>query len=120
MENAIKKINDEMQKQPDNQCLEIIGQYIIDRCSSQEDADKVNKDDKSLSGAFKAIEEFARKKATAGCAVIKDNDIFDAIDEYFGFSVNEEIRRKTKYEIDGGAVQKPNHPKINLNFENLI
>lgn len=33
MENAIAKINAEMQKDPDNTYLEIVGHYIIDRCA---------------------------------------------------------------------------------------
>ena len=120
MENAIKKINDEMQKQPDNEYLEIIGQYIIDRCASQEDADKVNTEGKTLSGAFDAIKSAAKEKAVNGCGVIRDKDIFNSIDTYFGFAPDENARSKTKYAIDGGAVQAPKSPKINLKFENLL
>lgn len=35
MYNAIAKINEEMQKDPNNRYLEILGQYIIDRCSEK-------------------------------------------------------------------------------------
>lgn len=67
MYNAIAKINEEMQKDPNNRYLEILGQYIIDRCSE------------------KAVEAAARKKK-GQCIVMSDGEIFDAADEYLGVS----------------------------------
>ena len=45
---AIEKINTEMQKNPTDQYTEIVGQYIIDRCTSDTDGALVAKEGKTL------------------------------------------------------------------------
>lgn len=51
---AIAKINAEMQKNPNDLYTEIIGQYIIDRCSDEAVAAKAAAPRKSLAGAMQA------------------------------------------------------------------
>lgn len=38
---AVERINQEMQKNPTDKYMEIIGQYIIDRCANDDDGAKV-------------------------------------------------------------------------------
>ena len=117
MEKAIAKINSEMQKKPNDKNLEIIGQYIIDRCTAQEVADSVN-GDKTLDGAMKAIEDAARKKGS-GCVMMRDEEIFDAVDAYLGIAKDNEARRSSKAFADGSKAQAA-PDLLDLNFEDLI
>ena len=88
MENSIKKINDEMQKKPDDLYTEIIGHYVIDRCQSEADAELVAKEDKTLSGAMKAITDAASKKKQGSVAVMTDAEVFGVVDKYFDFKTD--------------------------------
>lgn len=86
---AMKKINTAMQKEPGNTYLEIIGQYIIDRCVNEDVATLVMKQDKTLEGAMKAVENVARKKAIHNCACLLPAEVFGTIDKYFGLQTDE-------------------------------
>lgn len=86
IDNAIRKINTEMQKRPNDRYIEIIGQYIIDRVGgSAELAAKVAAASKSLGGAMAAILEEARKARQGEVAVLTPDTVFGAVDKYFGF-----------------------------------
>lgn len=124
MYNAIAKINEEMQKDPSNKYLEIIGHYIIDRCREPEVAKAVNEPEKSLNGAYKHIEAAARKKSEKGCAVMTDSDVFNAIDEYLRIPANTSARMHTKSEADGEPLADEagdSKPKsVNLDFDSFF
>lgn len=124
MYNAIAKINEEMQKDPNNRYLEILGQYIIDRCSEKAVASAVN-GGKTLEGACKAVEAAARKKK-GQCIVMSDGEIFDAADEYLGVSKNDKARAHTKGEVDGvtsaadDEMEKIDTNAVNLDFSDFL
>lgn len=86
-EDAVRKINAEMQAHPADRQLEAIGEYIIDRVSRSEAyAEKVMQEGKTLDGCCKKITEKA--KALAGGAkmvMVKDVDVYGWADIYFGF-----------------------------------
>ena len=84
-EKAIEKINNEMQKDPTDRFAEILGHYIIDRSENARDAEKVLKDGKSLKGAMDAVTEKARKARHGNVAVLTPEEVFGAVDDYFGF-----------------------------------
>ena len=48
IEDAIKKINVEIQKEPNEEVLAKIGEYIIDQITTEEVAEKILAEDKSL------------------------------------------------------------------------
>lgn len=87
---AMKKINTEMQKAPDDTYREIIGQYIIDRCVNEDVANLVMKQDKTLEGAMKAVEAAARNKAhNRNCVCMLPVEVFGAVDKYFDLQTDE-------------------------------
>ena len=86
IDQAIKKINAEMQKKANDRYTEIIGQYIIDRVGrSAELAAKVAVASKSLGGAMGVILSEARKAKQGEVAVLTPDTVFGAVDKYFGF-----------------------------------
>lgn len=92
-EEAIGKINAEMQEDPQNKCLEIMGQYLIDRAGQdQEAAGKIAEKGRTLKKALEkvmeaarkqAVMEAARKQAKDGVAVFGSDEVFGIIDNYF-------------------------------------
>lgn len=86
MEEAIQKINDEMQKNPNDPYTEIIGHYLIDRAGSEPDAaGKILREGKSLPDAMAQVMLLAKKKQNRNTAVLTPDQVFGEIDSYFGF-----------------------------------
>lgn len=74
IEDAVKKINLDIQKEPDNGYIAAVGEYIIDCITSEEVADAVLTEGKTLSGALEEMkklkEETEKKLKAAGSSGI--------------------------------------------------
>ena len=88
IEDAIKKINTEIQKEPSNRYLALIGEHIIDNITSEAAAEKVLKEEKTLAKALGGIQNKASKQKTGDCAVIEDSVVYGWAREYFGLTAN--------------------------------
>ena len=84
IEDAIKKINEEIQKQPTNQYVALVGEYIIDQITTESAADAVLEERKNLAGAMKEIQNKASKQKTGNVAVVEDAVVYGWAKEYFG------------------------------------
>ena len=87
--NVFEKINKSMQKEPNNKYMEIIGHYVLDRCTDENDAAKVMDEKKTLEGAMSAIVAAASKKKRGSVAVLLPAEVFGEVDKYFGFKTDE-------------------------------
>lgn len=95
MEEAIKKINEEMQKDPNNTYMEIIGHYLIDRAAVEPMvAAAINKPERTLKGAMGEILKVAQKKKKGNVAVLLPSEVFDTIDKYFVIAPDNAARFK--------------------------
>ena len=88
IEDAIKKINTEIQKEPSNRYLALVGEHIIDNITSEAAAEKVLKEEKTLAKALGGIQNKASKQKTGKCAVIEDSVVYGWAREYFGLTAN--------------------------------
>lgn len=88
IEDAIKKINTEIQKEPSNRYLALVGEHIIDNITSEAAAEKVLKKEKTLAKALAGIENQASKQKEGNCAVIEDSVVYGWAREYFGLTAN--------------------------------
>lgn len=86
IEEAIKKINEEVQKDPTNQYLALVGEHIIDRITTEAAAASVLAEDKTLAGVMRQIEAEAKKRSRGNCAVIADDIVYRWARDYFGLS----------------------------------
>lgn len=89
MEEAIKKINDEMQKDPKNYLMEILGHYLIDRATAEPMvAEAIMESKCTLKGAVAEVTKAAQKKKNGNMAMLTHMDVFGAVDNYFGLTPN--------------------------------
>ena len=95
IEDAIKKINVEIQKEPNEEVLAKIGEYIIDQITTEEVAEKILAEDKSLKKIYGEIKEEAYKKALKerngrNCVGIgcDGEDTINRVLKYFGLTAN--------------------------------
>ncbi len=91
---AIEKINDEMQKTPDDEYVEIIGHYVIDRCLDPACETRAAAAGKTLKGAMDAVLSLAKQKKRGSCAVLVPSQVFGEVDRYFGFAQDLSAQRK--------------------------
>lgn len=96
IDDAIKKINDEVQKDPENMYIAAVGEHIIDCITTEEAADAALASNKTLSGALEGISSHMREKArerhkaaggkNGGCEVlaVPDEEVFKMARKYFG------------------------------------
>lgn len=82
IDQAIEKINAEMQKDPTNRYMEIIGHYVIDRCDEALAAKIAG--GKTLKDAMTAVERRAQKVKKGNVAVLTPGEVFGEVDQYFG------------------------------------
>lgn len=106
---AIAKINAEMQKNPNDLYTEIIGQYIIDRCSDEAVAAKAAAPGKSLAGAMSAVMAVAKKSAKNSVAVLTPAAVFGEVDKYLG--IHEDRAAQTVAIMAAGG-QVPAVPEV--------
>ena len=85
---AIAKINAEMQKNSTDLYTEIIGQYVIDRITDDEIAEKILRDNKSLQKAMEAVTAKAKTKKQGNVAVLAPSEVFGVVDKHFGLSTD--------------------------------
>lgn len=84
IDKAVAKLNAEMQKEPDNRYLEILGHYAIDRCD-QALASKLT-GGRTLKGAMEAVVKRAKAARAGSVAVLTPTQVFGEVDKYFGLS----------------------------------
>ena len=93
MQKAIEKINSEMQKSPEDRRLEVIGQYLIDRCRDEGTAAALLAKGKSLTGCLRALEQEAEKQITRrqGTVVVsmEGADVLRLAAQYYGLEEQE-------------------------------
>lgn len=107
---AIAKINAEMQKNPNDLYTEIIGQYIIDRCSDEAVAVKAVAPGKSLAGAMSAVMAAAKKSAKNSVAVLTPAAVFGEVDKYLGIPEDRAAQAAAMMAAGG---QAPAVPEVN-------
>lgn len=86
IEEAIKKINTEIQKQPNIRYLALIGEHIIDCITTEAAAEAVLAEKKTLSGAMQKIQTEAGKQKNGNMAVVEDHIVYGWAKEYFGLA----------------------------------
>lgn len=91
IQDAINKINEEMEKNKNNTYLQAIGQYVVNQLEiNKNSSDKIERGEKTLGGSLKYMQEKAKKVAVNGCTVFTDAEGFKIIDEYFEFTAKQD------------------------------
>lgn len=120
---AVERINQEMQKNPTDKYMEIIGQYIIDRCANDDDGAKVAADGKTLAGAMKAVVDRASRAKKGNVAVLLPAEVFAAVDKYFGFQTNAKAQELAMMAACGATntpVTPPAAQKVALSLDDFL
>lgn len=86
IQQAIIKINAEMQRNASDRYTEAIGHHVIDACTTEANATAILDQQKTLKGAMDAVRKEAQSKAKGGVAVMDDGEVYAIVDQYFGLT----------------------------------
>ena len=85
MKEAIDKINQEMEGNKDNPYIQYVGEYMIKYITENpQRAENITKEDKSVAGSLKFMNEKAKKIQKNGMAMFSQEEGFAIVLEYFG------------------------------------
>lgn len=106
IEEAIKKINTEIQKKPNDEYIALIGEHIIDQIVTDEAADAVLQKEKTLTGALEEIFRKAKVKASGNRTAIRSEVVYGWAREYFGLK---EAKKTEAANPQTAAEKETNH-----------
>lgn len=85
MQEAVNKIQSEMEKFKKNPLAQVLGKYLAEECGSSETiAESVMKNEKTLKDLAEHITAYAKKKATGGMAMIAKEEVFAETLKFYG------------------------------------
>ncbi len=84
IDEAIARINNEMQQHPSDKMLEAVGQYLIDICTDEATAEKLLDEKKTIAGAVAAMREAARKKQHGGYYAMAPEEAWEIVRGDYG------------------------------------
>lgn len=86
IEEAIKKIEEEISKNKNDEVLQIVGDYVLKNIEvNREGAKDIAEGKKSIKDAIKEMEKVAKAKAVNGCGALTDTEGFAIVRKYFNF-----------------------------------
>lgn len=84
MEQAINKIRMEMDANPNNSYIQIVGRFLLEHIQTHPaDAEKICNSQKTISNSLDEMKKAAEKKKIGNCAVLTDQEGFVIVLEYF-------------------------------------
>jgi hypothetical protein len=84
---ALEKLEAELQKNINNRTIIRVGDYANEQIEKSEaNAQAFLDEKKSLQGAIDKMKSEAQKAAVGGCGCLTDEEGFDIVHNYFGFS----------------------------------
>lgn len=105
---SMDRIRDEMAREQPGSPIEAIGEYVTERLNQGATVPE----DKTLDGAYRAIESWAREhKGGKSCVCVPPQMAFSIVDRYFGFSEEPQtlaapkaVKREEKDDLDLDAL----------------
>ena len=99
---AIKKLEDEMKLDPSNDYLKYVGDYLIEYLKkNSRHADKILQEGKTIKGSLDFMKNIARKKAVNGMAMLTPEEGFKAVLDYYEINEASTLRLvKSEKKID--------------------
>lgn len=93
MNEAIKKLQSEIDANKSNPAISYTGDYLINYIKSNPDsAEKIMAADKTISKAIEEIRKVAEKRKVSNCAVIAPDEGLKIVLKYFGIDGTPEVK----------------------------
>lgn len=123
IEEAIKKINEEISKAKDPY-VKIVGEYVLKHIELNGQAvEGIASGDKTITKSIDKVKSVAKTKAVNGCAMMTDEEVFKIVREYLKFdAVQDKIIQveveEIKEEFEIKEVKQ--HGKLDMKLEDFL
>ena len=109
---AISKLEAEMESNKTNRYIQYVGQYMVDHLNEKPDhAENILAEGKTIADSLKHMERVAKAKKSSGMVVLTPEEGFKAVMEYYGIN-------------EGVSVVKPEtvpkKRKVRLSLDDLL
>lgn len=119
IEDAIRRINEEMQRHPSDRMLEAVGQYLIDICTTEDTAKALLDEKKTLAGAISAMREAARKKQHGGYYAMAPDEAWEIVRKYYGLAAADAPHPPPAAAPSSEGEGKEDAEKISIDFDSF-
>lgn len=98
---AIKKLEDEMKLNPSNDYVKYVGDYLIDYIKNNtRHAEKILEEEKTIKGSLGFIRKIAKEKAVRGMAMLTPEEGFKAVLDYYEIKEDSHLQVVKSKKVD--------------------
>lgn len=117
---AIKKINDEIEKE-NNPYVKVIGEYLLGVIRNNESAaEKIMDKDKSIMKSLDAMRKEAEKVKVGNMAILSDEEGFKVVLKYFGINKEENKEVDNVKVIDFKSKKEEKEEILNVSLDDYL
>lgn len=121
MENAVKKLQDEISSSNKNPYVKVVGEFLIQHIQANpSEASKIMVADKTIAKSIEAISAAARKKAVNGMAMLTDAEGFAIVLKYFGISGRVAVKAAPEVAKEILPDRPSDKPSFSLSLDDVL
>lgn len=122
LENAIKKIKDEMEKE-NNPYVKVIGKYLLGVLKDNESAaEKILTEDKTIMKSLKEMEKEAQKVKVGNMGFLTDEEGYAIVLKYFDITKekNESINNENVIDFKSKKIEKQEEDILSISLDDYL
>lgn len=122
LENAIKKIKDEIEKE-NNPYVKVIGEYLLGVLKDNESAaEKVLEKDKTIMKSLKEMEKAAQKVKVGNVGILTDEEGYAIVLKYFDITKekNESINNENVIDFKSKKIEKQEEDILSISLDDYL
>lgn len=122
LENAIKKIKNEMEKE-NNPYVKVIGEYLLQVLKDNESAaKKVLEKDKTIMKSLKEMEKAAQKVKVGNVGILTDEEGYAIVLKYFDITkeINESINNENVIDFKSKKIEKQEEEILSISLDDYL
>lgn len=122
LENAIKKIKNEMEKE-NNPYVKVIGEYLLQVVKDNESAaEKILVEDKTIMKSLKEMEKAAQKVKVGNVGILTDEEGYEIVLKYFDISkeINKSINNENLIDFKSKKIEKQEEDILSISLDDYL
>lgn len=122
LENAIKKIKDEIEKE-NNPYVKVIGKYLLGVLKDNESAaEKILTEDKTIMKSLKEMEKEAQKVKVGNMGFLTDEEGYAIVLKYFDITkeINKSINNENVIDFKSKKIEKQEEDILSISLDDYL
>lgn len=120
LDKAIEKIHTEMNKNTNNQYIQVVGDFLLQHLQKDPGAaDKILSESKTIAGSLEDMRTQASKRQVNRCGMFTPQEGFEIVLKYFGI-IGEPIKVDTPVNVVPAVKPGAKNTEFNVNLDDLL